>query len=51
MAVAHKLLEVCYSLIKRGDYYRDPHIDYEKLVVDKKASRWIKSLKEYGYIE
>lgn len=31
--------------------YRDPEIDYEALVVAKKAPRWLRALKKYGYLD
>jgi len=49
-AIAHKLLKLVYLLIDRGEYYRDAKIDYEALSVQRNAPRWIKKLKEYGYI-
>lgn len=49
MAVAHKLLEVSYVLLKRKQPYIDPGIDYEALTVARNAPRWIKALKKYGY--
>ncbi len=49
-AIAHKLLKLVYLLIEKGDYYRDAEIDYEALSVKRNAPRWIKKLKQYGYI-
>ncbi len=49
-AIAHKLLKLVYLLIDRGEYYRDAKIDYEALSVQRNAPRWIKKLKEYGYL-
>ena len=31
--------------------YRDPGIDYQALVVERNASRWLRNLKRYGYLE
>ena len=50
IAVGHKILRIIYAMLKNNQHYRDPQIDYEKLVVDKNASRWIRALVEYGYI-
>jgi transposase len=50
IAVGHKILRIIYAMLKNNHHYKDPHIDYEKLVVDKNASRWIRALLEYGYI-
>jgi len=51
IAIAHKMIKVIYSLLKAKMPYRDPGIDYKALVIDRNASRWIKNLKKYGYIE
>ena len=50
MALAHKLLRVIYALLKHQQPYRDPGIDYEALIVQKNAPRWIQALKKYGYL-
>lgn len=49
MAIAHKLLEVSYVLLKKRQPYVDPKIDYEALTVGRNAPRWIKALKKFGY--
>lgn len=49
-AIAHKLLKTVFLLIERGDYYRDAELDYEALSVQRNAPRWIRKLKQYGYI-
>jgi transposase len=51
VAMAHKLLKLAFILIDRGDYYRDAEVDYEALVVQRNAPRWIRALKQYGYID
>ena len=51
IAVAHKLLEVGFTVIKNKQPYKDPNIDYQKLIVDKNASRWLKALSKYGYLQ
>jgi transposase len=49
-AIAHKLLKTVYLLIERSDYYREANRDYEALSVQRNAPRWIKKLKQFGYI-
>lgn len=49
-AIAHKLLKTVFLLIERSDYYRDADTDYEALTVQRNAPRWLKKLKQYGYI-
>jgi transposase len=50
IAVGHKLLRVVYCLLKNGKPYRDPNIDYEALVVQRNAPRWIQALQKFGYV-
>jgi transposase len=50
IAIAHKLLRIIYFVLERQQPYRDPEIDYEALMVQKNAPRWLKKLKQYGYL-
>ena len=49
-ALAHKLLKLAFVLISRGDYYRDAQIDYEALVIERNAPRWLRQLEKFGYL-
>jgi transposase len=49
-ALAHKMLKIVFVLISRGDYYRDATLNYEALLIERNAPRWMKMLKKYGYI-
>ena len=51
IAIGHKLLRVTHSLLKNGKPYHDPTITYEELTTRKNASRWMKALKKFGYLE
>lgn len=51
IAIAHKLIRVIYTLLKRRQPYIDPDIDYEGLMVRKNASRWINNLEKFGYLK
>ncbi len=51
LAVAHKLLRTILAMLRDGQPYRDPGIDYQALVVERNASRWLSNLKRYGYLE
>ena len=51
VAVAHKMLRTIYAMLRDGTPYADPGIDYERISVDRKASRWLKKLKQYGYFD
>ena len=50
VAIAHKLLRTIYFMLSRGEHYRDSATDYEALSVQRNASRWIKKLREFGFI-
>jgi len=49
IAVAHQMIRTIFILFTRRVPYRDPGIDYQALVVEKNAPRWIQALKKYGY--
>jgi len=51
VAVAHKMLRTIYAMLRDGTPYADPGIDYERISVGRKASRWLKKLKQYGYFD
>ena len=51
IAIAHKLIRVIYTLLKKRQPYIDPDTDYEGLMVRKNASRWLRKLDEYGYLD
>lgn len=50
LAVTHKLLRVVYAVLRDGEPYRDPGIDYTQLAVDRNAPRWLRDLKRYGWL-
>jgi hypothetical protein len=43
-------MKIVFVLISRGDYYRDATVDYEAMSVERNAPRWIRMLKQYGYL-
>ena len=51
IAVAHKILEVSYTLLKKHEPYKDPHVDYRELMIRRNAPRWLRALLEFGYLE
>jgi transposase len=51
IALAHKILRVIYTVLLNQQHYYDPEINYEKMMVDKNAPRWIKMLDKYGYVK
>ncbi|MCY3795938.1 MAG: transposase, partial [Gammaproteobacteria bacterium] len=48
VATAHKLLRTVYRMLRNGEVYRDPETDYEKLMVQRNAPRWIKMPIKHG---
>jgi transposase len=50
MACAHKMLRVIWAMLLRNQPYRDAAVDYEALSVRRNAPRWIKALKQFGYL-
>jgi len=50
IAMAHKLLKSVFLLIERNDHYRDAKTNYEALSIERNAPRWLKKLKQYGYL-
>lgn len=50
VALAHKMLRIIYFMIERRDYYRDSDVDYEAMMVERNAPRWIRMLNRYGYL-
>ena len=50
VAIGHKLMGVVFSVLKNETHYKDPKIDYEKLMTQKNASRWVRMLKKYGHL-
>lgn len=50
IAVGHKILKVIYSVLKNKKPYKDPEIDYEAVLVQRNAPRWLKALQKYNYL-
>jgi transposase len=50
IAVAHKICEVIFIVLSRKEHYKDPKIDYQRLVVERNAPRWLQTLKKYGFM-
>ncbi|MYH30695.1 MAG: IS110 family transposase [Acidobacteria bacterium] len=51
VATAHKLLRVIHAVLTNDRPYSDPRIDYERLVIESGAPRWIRVLKQDDLIE
>ena len=51
LATAHKLLRTIAAMLRDNRPYVDPGIDYDKLLVDRHAARWLRKLDQYGYLQ
>ena len=51
LATAHKLLRTIVAMLRDQRPYIDPGIDYDKLVVDRNAARWLRKLDQHGYLD
>ena len=47
VATANKMLRVIYAVLKSRKPYRDPQTDYEAIMVQRNAPRWINMLQKY----
>ncbi len=50
VATAHTMLRVIYPCRKTQTPYRDPSIDYDQVMVERNAPRWIRMITEFGFI-
>lgn len=50
VALGHKMLRIIYAMLTNGTPYQDRTVDYEALVVQRNAPRWIKMLVKHGHI-
>lgn len=50
VALGHKLLRILYAILSRRTPYQDRTVDYEALMVQRNAPRWIKMLRKHGFI-
>ena len=47
VAIGHILLRVVYHMLTKNDPYKDREVDYEELVTQRNAPRWIRCLAKY----
>ena len=50
VAIGHKLLKTVFVLLSRQVPYHDSSVDYAALTVKRNAPRWIRALKQFGYL-
>jgi len=51
VATAHKIARALYVMVRDRVPYRDPGTDYEALLVDRNAPRWLRKLAQFGMLE
>ncbi len=51
LATAHKLLRVINAILRDDHPYRAPNVDYKSLLVRPDASRWLRMLSKYNYLD
>ena len=50
VATAHKLLRCLFAVLRDGTPYRDPDTDYEALLVQRNAPRWLRKLQQFDIL-
>jgi transposase len=50
IAIGHRVLTTVFVLLSRQVPYHDSTVDYEALLVQRNAPRWIRQLKKFGYL-
>jgi len=50
VALAHKMLRIIFAMLKNHTPYQDQAVDYEALLVQRNAPRWMKMLVKHGFI-
>jgi transposase len=50
VALAHKMLRIIFAMLKNQAPYQDQAVDYEELLVQRNAPRWIRMLVKHGFI-
>lgn len=50
VAIGHKVLKIVFVLLSRQVPYRDSTVDYAALTVKRNPPRWIRALKQFGYL-
>ncbi len=51
LATAHKLLRTIYAILRDDHPYRDPKVNYESLLVQRNAPRWLRMLSKHNYLD
>lgn len=51
LATTHKLFRTIVAMLRDSRPHIDPAIDYEKLLVDCNAARWLRKLDGHGHLQ
>lgn len=51
VATAHKMARIIYVMLRDATPYRDPGTDYEALLVNRNAGRWLRQLGRFGILQ
>jgi transposase len=50
VALGHKMLRIIFAMLSNQTPYQDKTVDYEALLVERNAPRWIKMLNKHGFL-
>lgn len=50
VALAHKMLRIIFTMLRKNVPYQDRTMDYEALTVQRNAPRWMRMLQKHGYL-
>jgi transposase len=50
VALGHKMLRTIYAMLSKKTHYVDKTVDYEALMVERNAPRWLKMLVKHGFV-
>ena len=51
VATAHKILRIAFAMLRDGEPYRDPQIDYQARTAIKNKARWLKMLRKANLLQ
>lgn len=51
MAIAHKMLRIIHAMLLDSRPYQDSEVAYEELQVQRNAPRWVRKLKQCGFLD
>ena len=51
MATAHKILRIVFAMLRDGQSYRDPQVDYQARTAIRNKARWLKMLRKANLLQ